>query len=103
MYGIFGASGRHPCLWCHISSDMMNVRRSLHLNKFSLRTLDSLQNNLKDCHEFYQDNLKYAKNVFNVINEVFFDIPLEQVCLPGLHITLGVYLKLFKLFELFAN
>ena len=33
----------------------------------------------------------------------FFDIPLEQVCLPGLHITIGVYLKLFKLFELFAK
>ena len=103
MYGISGASGRHPCLWCHISSDMMNVPSSLRLNKFSLRTLESLQNNLKDFHEIYQDNLKYAKNVFNVINEVFFDIPLEQVCLSGLHITLDVYLKLFKLFELFAK
>ena len=103
MYGISGASGIHPCLWCHISSGMMNVPSSLRLNKFSLRTLESLQNNLKDFHEIYQDNLNYAKNVFNVINEVFFDIPLEQVCLPGLHITLGVCLKLFKLFELFAK
>ena len=72
MYGISGASGRHPCLWCHISSDMMNVPSSLRLNTFSLRTLESLQNNLKDFHEIYQDNLRYAKNVFNVVNEVFF-------------------------------
>ena len=34
---------------------------------------------------------------------VFFDIPLNQVSLPGLHITMGVYLKLFRSFEQLAK
>ena len=39
------------------------------------------------------------QTVYNVIDVPFFRIPLNQVCIPGLHITLGVYLKLFKIFE----
>ena len=39
------------------------------------------------------------KSVYNVIDEPFFQIPLDQVCIPGLHITLGVYLKMFKMFD----
>ena len=82
MYGISGASGRHPCLWCHITSDMMDVPIPMRLNQFPLRTLDSLQKNLNDYHQIINSNLKNAKNVFNVINDVLFDVPLEQVCLP---------------------
>ena len=37
--------------------------------------------------------------VFKVIDNVFFDIPINDICIPGLHITLGVYLKLFRIFE----
>ena len=85
MYGISGAGGRHPCLWCHITSDMMKVPISMRLNQFPLRTLDSLKKNLNDYHQIYNSDLKYAKNVFNVINDVLCDVPLEQVCLPGLH------------------
>eukprot|EP00731_Ephydatia_muelleri_P027139 Em0019g12a len=29
----------------------------------------------------------------------FFNISLSQVCLPGLHITLGIFTKIFKLLE----
>ena len=32
----------------------------------------------------------------------FFNIPLSQVCIPGLHIKLGVVVKFVKMFELFA-
>ncbi len=63
-------------------------------------------------------NLKYAKEFNNVIGEHFMDIDIDhvsiaslsdhytfirvtfhKVCLPGLHITLGVYLRLFTLLE----
>lgn len=58
-------------------------------------------------------HLKDAKNYLNVIDECFFDIPVnhvcpeytvcqtynKQVCLPGLHITLGIFMRLFTLME----
>ena len=47
--------------------------------------------------------MKHAKDAFNVIDKAFFNIELDQVCVPGLHITLGVYLKLFNYFELFCK
>ena len=51
MYGISGASGRHPCLWCHITSDMMKVPISMCAStNFLLRTLDSLKKYLNDYH-----------------------------------------------------
>ena len=42
--------------------------------------------------DIYKGDLRKAKYANNVIHDVFFDIPLNQVSLPGLHITLGVYL-----------
>ena len=82
----------------------------------SPRTLDTL--NTK--HTAFLEaggNLKKAKNFDNVIGSYFFDIPLTQVkyyklytlnfnnhnyikvCPPGLHITLGVFQRLFDLLE----
>ena len=40
--------------------------------------------------------LSLAKTVFNVVDSIFFEIPLTQVCLPGLHITLGIFLKIYS-------
>ena len=37
-----------------------------------------------------------------MIGNRFLNIPLPQVCIPGLHITLGVVVKFVKMFELFA-
>ena len=33
----------------------------------------------------------------------FFNVPLTQVCVPELHITLGVVFKFVQLYELFAR
>ncbi|KAL5477393.1 hypothetical protein EMCRGX_G024188 [Ephydatia muelleri] len=44
-------------------------------------------------------NLKRAKWYNNCIHDSFFNIPLSQVCIPGLHITQGIFQKLFSLFE----
>ena len=33
----------------------------------------------------------------------FFNIPLDHVCITGLHVTLGVYLKLLHEFESFCK
>ena len=94
MYGISGASGRHPCLWCHIPSDALCIPRYNRLGLYKLRSLVTL--------ETYNRDLKKAKFAFNVIEEPYFPIPLEQVCIPGLYITLGVYLLMLNYFEIFA-
>uniref|UniRef100_A0A1X7V868 Uncharacterized protein n=1 Tax=Amphimedon queenslandica TaxID=400682 RepID=A0A1X7V868_AMPQE len=64
----------------------------------SLRTLDKLTAR----HTAFLEaggNIKNAKHFCNVIGQYFFDIPLTQVCPPGLHITLGVFQHLFDLLE----
>ncbi|XP_065646002.1 uncharacterized protein LOC136076632 isoform X1 [Hydra vulgaris] len=64
----------------------------------SEKSLNSLNNGF---HRFQSNggNLKYAKLFNNVINETLFNIPLDQVAVPALHISLGTYLKFFNMFE----
>ena len=40
--------------------------------------------------------MNYAKQCFDVIDDIFFEIPLTQVCFPGLHMTLGIFMKIFR-------
>eukprot|EP00731_Ephydatia_muelleri_P032533 Em0024g77a len=42
---------------------------------------------------------KQVKHFYNCITEPIFNIPIEQVCPPGLHITLGIFTKLYGLLE----
>ena len=73
---------------------MLKLPLAERFNLFSKRSLDTLND---------KGDLKKAKYANNVINDVFFNIPLNQVSLPGLHITLGGYLKLFLAFEQLAK
>ncbi|KAL5494514.1 hypothetical protein EMCRGX_G015864 [Ephydatia muelleri] len=40
-----------------------------------------------------------AQKSYNCISPPIFDIPVSQVCPPGLHITLGIFTKMFNLLE----
>ncbi|KAL5489429.1 hypothetical protein EMCRGX_G018520 [Ephydatia muelleri] len=40
-----------------------------------------------------------AQKFYNCISPPIFDIPVSQVCPPGLHITLGIFTKMFNLLE----
>ncbi|XP_057290698.1 uncharacterized protein LOC130657379 [Hydractinia symbiolongicarpus] len=97
MYGITGANGRHSCLFCNITSKLMNIPVFTR-KKFKKRSLATLEENLADFRES-GGSPKNAKEFYNVIDNIFFDIPIDQVCIPGLHISLGVYQKMFKMFE----
>ena len=103
MYGLSGASGRHPCLWCHITKDKLAIPLSERVDMFTPRSLESLKNDHRNFVDTYNSNLAKAKLTNNVISCVFFDIPLENICIPGLHITLGVYMKLLRELEHFAK
>ena len=114
--------GRHCCLWCLITSEQLKLPRGTRQG-VSLRSLDTLAHSYS---EYLADgaNLKRAKFHQNVIGEAFFDVPLSQVsqstctnhncvgliiyssilltikvCPPGLHITLGIFQRLFNRLE----
>ena len=72
------APGRHPCLWCNITSDMMRIPRE-ERPQIEPRTLSTLQADLLLFQTTGKGNLKQAKNHNNVISEPFFPIPLSQV------------------------
>ncbi|KAL5481283.1 hypothetical protein EMCRGX_G021416 [Ephydatia muelleri] len=83
------------CLCCHIHKDQMKIPVNIR-GAFEARTLETIT----------QDNLNYmasggirsdAQLFHNCISKPIFNIPLSQVCLPGLHITPGVFTKIFKL------
>ncbi|XP_078701358.1 uncharacterized protein LOC144927657 [Branchiostoma floridae x Branchiostoma belcheri] len=97
-YGLSGACGSHPCLWCHIRQDQIKDRDNRPL-RIPPRTLASLT---EDHRRFCTDGkgkLKAAKDYNNAVSPVMYNVPIEQVVVPGLHISLGVYLKLFNLME----
>ena len=67
------------------------------------RSLETLRSNLNLFHVTFNRNLKQAKNTYNVIDDIFSNIPLYHVCIPGLHVTLGIYIKLLNEFESFCK
>ncbi|XP_070551593.1 uncharacterized protein [Ptychodera flava] len=97
MYGLSGASGRHFCLWCLVTQEDSQQPRK---QRFSQPR--SLQGLSKDHNEFMttgHGKLSNAKHYNNVINEVIFNIPITQVCVPSLHLDLGIYLRFYNMFE----
>lgn len=109
--------GRHCCLWCNITYDQLKIDQETRKSSHSIapRSLASLD---QKYSEFVLNgsNLKRAKFYDNVIGKAFFDVPLSQVslaslvlfimavflsqvCPPGLHITLGIFQRLFNLLE----
>eukprot|EP00731_Ephydatia_muelleri_P029391 Em0020g1035a len=76
MYGLSGASGKQPCLFCLITLDQlgMSVDRR---GSCVPRSLDSI---ILDHQSFIEagGNLKRAKWYNNCIHDPFFNIPLSQ-------------------------
>ncbi|XP_078600313.1 uncharacterized protein LOC144875275 [Branchiostoma floridae x Branchiostoma japonicum] len=99
-YGLSGASAVHPCLWCDITKMEMNNPESED-RRLSIppRTLATLQQHYRDFMEQANGKLSLAKKHHNVIAPVMFALPVDQVIIPGLHISLGLYLRAFKLME----
>ena len=96
MYGLFGDSGRYPCLWCQIPSSVLTVSKENRENMYPHRSLETLRSNLNLFQVTFNRKLKQSKTAYNVIDDIFFNIPLDHVCIPGLHVTLGIYIKLLN-------
>ena len=70
-------SGKHPCLICHANSDEIQLppteRTSI------MRTLETLDRDLKKFQEEFGGDSKMAKLANNVIGERLFNVSLDQV------------------------
>ncbi|XP_072177060.1 uncharacterized protein [Diadema setosum] len=87
MYGLTGPNGRHCYLYCTSTKQGMAAYPS-ERQSTSLRTMNSLKASLE---EFKLRGVPKEANI--VIREPFFNISLDQVCLPGLHMSLGIFHK----------
>ena len=104
--------GKYPCLWCLVTLDELI---SPSMKCYELRTLETI---ISDYQRFLQSggNIKHAQRYNNCVHEPFFNIALTevqyiliqytlyhiskyQVCIPGLHITQGIFQKLLSFFE----
>ena len=98
IYGISGASGKHPCLWClETKLDMQSYSSSKDASK--TRTVEQLNTNHKQFIEKGNAKIKEASKYNNAIREPLLNIPLSQVTPPVLHILLGVVKKHHTILE----
>ncbi|XP_072023307.1 uncharacterized protein [Amphiura filiformis] len=90
LLGLQGASATYPCIACHVTKGDIN-----NTGDFPPRTLT----NIKQDHEKVEaaNYTRTAKKInHSVSHQPFFDIPLDQVCPPVLHINLGLYNKFYN-------
>ena len=90
MFGLSGSMGIHFCLWCTKKRQHIQDWTS---SKAPSRTLAML----KDDHRSYKREGKgkksEASSYNNVVHRPLWDIQLERVCPPYLHILLGIVKK----------
>ncbi|XP_071796273.1 uncharacterized protein [Asterias amurensis] len=98
LYGINGCNARYCCIYCTLSKEQMQTpftERSCS----QLRTLDSIR---AQFELFTEDGSKRSRSKdvsFSVVREPMMPIEPDHVVLPSLHISLGVFKKLFDLYE----
>ena len=68
--------GRHPCLWCEITQEEMKIPKDK--RNSTKRTLHSLETDLAAFREA-GGNLKHAKQYNSVIDDVYFNISIDQL------------------------
>ena len=99
-FGISGACGKYPCLWCHISKE--NIQIEDNWKDCENRSLETLEHNLEQFKNSGQ-KLKNAKECFNVINRPILAIYIDMVCPPYLHILLGIVKKHHDLYMIHST
>jgi hypothetical protein len=85
-YGLSGASGTHPCVWCYVKKEDMK----LPTRNIQLRTLQEIKADHKRFVEEGRQDKKKAAQYHNAIRAPLLAIEVSHVCPPYLHILLGV-------------
>ena len=97
LYGLSGSSGLHPCLHCTITKAEKQKPAGNRSKTAEKRTLESLASD----YQAFQDAgavLANAKKFHDVIWPAILPIPVEEVCIPALHLDLGIFPYLYYAF-----
>ena len=98
LYGISGPAGIHCCLWCHITKDGMQLPLAQR-RKSSEQTIESIRSDNASFRIEGDSNKSKASKFNNCINKPLWNIAIDHVCPPYLHILLGVIKKHHDLLE----
>ena len=92
LYGLSGARGTYCCLWCLIRND--DIQHS-DADRCDVRSRSLIS--LKLAHQKFNSIGKAKKinasSFYNCIHEPIWDIPIDHVAPPYLHILLGIVKK----------
>jgi hypothetical protein len=94
IFGVSSASSKHPCFYCHISSEELKVPTSE--RRFApLRTIETVRS---QNAAFMADGGQKCRQKFfgNAIHVPIFNIPISRCVPPWLHINLGLVLRIHE-------
>ena len=98
IYGLSGACGVHCCLFCSIDKSSIGLPLP-ERQTTPRRTLESIKSDHQSFVSEGKGLLSKAKAFNNVIHAPLWDIPVDYVCPPYLHIMLGIIKKHHQLLE----
>ena len=98
MYGLSGAAGVHPCLWCKATKNEIQKHKQDRIGNTVQRTLHGIK---RDNNRFVKAGAKKqnVKVYNNALQKPIWDIQLTQTAPPYLHILLGIVKKHQDLLE----
>ncbi|KAL8570149.1 hypothetical protein ACOMHN_030946 [Nucella lapillus] len=98
MYGLSGAQGIHPCLYCTATKSAIQLSPDLNKRNISPRSVVQIKRDYKQYRRAGKKK-KDAQLFNNVVRHPVIDVELEQVAPPYLHILLGIVKKHHDLLE----
>ena len=100
LYGLSGAAGVHPCLWCTATRLQM---KSNNQGTHCPRTIEKLKDSYYKFELEGNLNLDLAKYYQNCVDLPMLMVPIDRVAPPILHILLGLMKKHHELLEQLAD
>ena len=93
-YGLSGSSGVHPCLHCTATKKDFQLTTPERTGTAEVRTLTTLA---EHHAEFLASGgiSANAKKYFNVVRPCILPVPIEDACIPALHLDLGIFPYLY--------
>ena len=90
MFGLSQAASCHPCMWCTITKENMQDGETTRVGDHQERSLQSIKDDYKKFKDTGEGKKQRAKDYNNVINKPIWEIELDRVAPPYLHIFLGI-------------
>ena len=89
-YGLSGSSGVHPCLHCTATKKDFQLTTPERTGTAEVRTFTTLA---EHHAEFLASGgvSANAKKYFNVVRPCILPVPIEDACIPALHLDQGIF------------